>query len=319
MPIVKSHFKSSLVFENGFIATVYSGLIRRLKINQFRERITLRDDDFIDLDWSYGRNPSKSVVILLHGMEGHGQRPYITGPALLFNENDIDAICVNFRCCSGELNLKYSSYHSGKSEDLDDVVKHVVSLKKYDSIFIKGISLGANMLLKYLGEGNSIPHQVKGGMAVSAPCDLSGSAKALHKIINLPYQINFLWGLVKRLKLKQKQFPDLISKSQVRSIFTLNDFDEVYTSRAHGFKNAQDYYEKASSLQFLKSIKTPVLVLNALNDSFLSKNCYPYKEAEQNPFLYLETPAKGGHVGFISWNDYYYNEKRALDFFLECK
>ncbi|MFB1027185.1 MAG: alpha/beta hydrolase, partial [Flavobacteriaceae bacterium] len=89
MPIVKSHFKSSLVFENGFIATVYSGLIRRLKINQFRERITLRDDDFIDLDWSYGRNPSKSVVILLHGMEGHGQRPYITGPALLFNENDI--------------------------------------------------------------------------------------------------------------------------------------------------------------------------------------------------------------------------------------
>ena len=319
MPIVKSHFKSSLVFENGFIATVYSGLIRRLKINQFRERITLRDDDFIDLDWSYGRNPSKSVVILLHGMEGHGQRPYITGPALLFNENDIDAICVNFRCCSGELNLKYSSYHSGKSEDLDDVVKHVVSLKKYDSIFIKGISLGANMLLKYLGEGNSIAPQVKGGMAVSAPCDLSGSAKALHKIINLPYQINFLWGLVKRLKLKQKQFPDLISKSQVRSIFTLNDFDEVYTSRAHGFKNAQDYYEKASSLQFLKSIKTPVLVLNALNDSFLSKNCYPYKEAEQNPFLYLETPAKGGHVGFISWNDYYYNEKRALDFFLECK
>jgi len=319
MPIVKSHFKSSLVFKNGFIATVYSGLIRRLKINQFRERITLRDDDFIDLDWSYGKNPSKSVVILLHGMEGHGQRPYITGPALLFNENDIDAICVNFRCCSGELNLKYSSYHSGKSEDLDDVVKHVVSLKKYDSIFIKGISLGANMLLKYLGEGNSIPPQVKGGMAVSAPCDLSGSAKALHKIINLPYQINFLWGLVKRLKLKQKQFPDLISKSQVRSIFTLNDFDEVYTSRAHGFKNAQDYYEKASSLQFLKSIKTPVLVLNALNDSFLSKNCYPYKEAEQNPFLYLETPAKGGHVGFISWNDYYYNEKRALDFFLECK
>ena len=319
MPIVKSHFKSSLVFENGFIATVYSGLIRRLKINQFRERITLRDDDFIDLDWSYGKNPSKSVVILLHGMEGHGQRPYITGPALLFNENDIDAICVNFRCCSGELNLKYSSYHSGKSEDLDDVVKHVVSLKKYDSIFIKGISLGANMLLKYLGEGNSIPPQVKGGMAVSAPCDLSGSAKALHKIINLPYQINFLWGLVKRLKLKQKQFPDLISKSQVRSIFTLNDFDEVYTSRAHGFKNAQDYYEKASSLQFLKSIKTPVLVLNALNDSFLSKNCYPYKEAEQNSFLYLETPAKGGHVGFISWNDYYYNEKRALDFFLECK
>ena len=293
MPIVTSHFKSSFLFRNGFIATVYSGLIRRLKINQFRERITLRDDDFIDLDWSYGEKPSKSVVILLHGMEGHGQRPYITGPALLFNKNNIDAICVNFRCCSGELNLNYSSYHLGMSEDLDDVVKHVISLDKYDSIFIKGISLGANMLLKYFGEGNDIPSQVKGGMAVSAPCDLSGSAKALHEVRNLPYQINFLWGLLKRLKLKQKQYPDLITKSQVRSIFTLNDFDEVYTSRAHGFKNAQDYYKKASSLQFLKTIKTPVLVLNALNDSFLSKDCFPYKEAKENPYLHLETPSKG--------------------------
>lgn len=319
MPIVTSHFKSSFLFRNGFVSTVYSGLIRRLKINQFRERITLRDDDFIDLDWSYGDKPSKSVVILLHGMEGHGQRPYITGPALLFNKNNIDAICVNFRCCSGELNLNYSSYHLGMSEDLDDVVKHVISLDKYDSIFIKGISLGANMLLKYFGEGNDIPSQVKGGMAVSAPCDLSGSAKALHEVRNLPYQINFLWGLLKRLKLKQKQYPDLITKSQVRSIFTLNDFDEVYTSRAHGFKNAQDYYKKASSLQFLKTIKTPVLVLNALNDSFLSKDCFPYKEAKENPYLHLETPSKGGHVGFISLNDFYYNEKRALEFFLECK
>ena len=319
MPIVDSSYKSSFLFRNAFIATVYSGLIRRIKINQFRERISLRDDDFIDLDWSYGDNPTKSVVILLHGMEGHGQRPYITGPALLFNKNHIDAICVNFRCCSGELNRKYSSYHSGMTEDLEDIVKHVISMNKYDSIFIKGISLGANMLLKYFGECNNIPSQVKGAMAVSAPCDLSGSAKALHEVRNLPYQINFLWGLLKRLKLKQKQYPNLITKTQVRSIWTLNDFDEVYTSRAHGFKNAQEYYKKASSLHFLNNIKTPVLILNALNDSFLSKGCFPHKEAKENPFLYLETPLKGGHVGFVCRNDFYYNEKRALEFFLECK
>ncbi|MDG1315282.1 MAG: alpha/beta fold hydrolase, partial [Flavobacteriaceae bacterium] len=285
---------------------------------QYRERITLRDGDFIDLDWSYAKKTSKSLIVLLHGMEGHGQRPYITGPALLFNNNNVDAICVNFRGCSGELNLKYSSFHSGMTEDLEDIIKYVVSLNRYDSIFIKGISLGANILLKYLGEGNNIPIQVKAGMAVSAPCDLSGSAKALHKLINLPYQINFLWGLLKLLKQKQKQFPNIISRSQIRSIFTLNDFDEVYTSRAHGFKNAQDYYAKASSLQFLKSIKIPVLILNALNDSFLSKDCFPYEEAKKNSSLYLETPQFGGHVGFISRKGFYYNEKRALEFFLKC-
>jgi|TARA_Y100000385_G_scaffold220275_1_gene229853 hypothetical protein len=319
MPLVNSLFKSPWVFRNGFIATVYSGLIRRLKIKQYRERITLRDDDFIDLDWSYAKGATTSVVILLHGMEGHGQRPYITGPALLFNKNNIDAVCVNFRCCSGELNLKYSSYHSGKTDDLEDLINHIISLNKYDSIFIKGISLGANILLKYLGEGNLLPPQLKAAMAVSVPCDLAGSARALHKIKNLPYQINFLWGLLKRLKLKQKQFPDQITISKLRSIYTLNDFDEVYTSRAHGFANAQEYYKKASSLQFLKAIKIPVLVLNALNDSFLSPACYPFVEAKENPYLYLETPKRGGHVGFICWDGVYYNEKRALEFFLESK
>ena len=108
----------------------------------------------------------------------------------------------------------------------------------------------------------------------------------IHKLKNLPYQINFLWGLLRLLKRKQKQFPNLITRSKIRSIFTLNDFDEVYTSRAHGFKNAQDYYTKASSLQFLESINTPVLILNALNDSFLSKECFPYEEAKKNTFLY---------------------------------
>ena len=300
MPIVKSNFKPHFRFRSGFIATVYSGLIRRLKINQTRERITLRDADFIDLDWSYSQMPSKSVIILFHGLEGHGQRPYITGPALYFNANNIDAICVNFRCCSGELNRYYESYHSGKTDDLEDIIQHVVSLEKYDSIFLKGISLGGNILLKYLGDGSNVPPQVKAAMAVSVPCDLSGSAKALHKLKNLPYHINFKWGLVQRLKLKQKQFPDAISKAKIKSIKTLNDFDEVYTSRAHGFKNAQDYYEKCSSLQFLKTIKTPVLILNALDDSFLSKACFPFEDAEENSNIFLETPSRGGHVGFIS-------------------
>ena len=319
MPIVKSKFKAHLRFRSGFISTVYSGLIRRLKIKQFRERIILRDKDFIDLDWSYSSTPSKSVIILFHGLEGHGQRPYITGAALHFNEHNIDAICVNFRCCSGELNKYYTTYHSGKTDDVEDILKHVVSLNKYDSIFLKGTSLGGNILLKYLGDGSIVPSQVKAAMAVSVPCDLSGSAKALHAPRNLAYHINFKWALVNRLKLKQKQFPEAISKAKIRTIKTLNDFDEVYTSRAHGFKNAQDYYTKCSSLQFLNAIKIPVLILNALNDSFLSDACYPVSEAKMNPNVFLETPKRGGHVGFISRKGYYYNETRALDFFLETK
>ena len=121
------------------------------------------------------------------------------------------------------------------------------------------------------------------------------------------------------MKNMQTNKTNKVYTNYLNTLIALNDFDEVYTSRAHGFKNAQDYYAKASSLQFLKSINIPVLILNALNDSFLSKDCFPYEEAKKNSFLYLETPQWGGHVGFISRKGFYYNEKRALEFFLECK
>ena len=320
MPIVKSNFKPHFRFRSGFVATVYSGLIRRLKINQSRERITLRDADFIDLDWSYSPSTFKISHYSLSWFGRAWATPLHHWCLLcILMLHNIDAICVNFRCCSGELNRYYESYHSGKTDDLEDIIQHVVSLEKYDSIFLKGISLGGNILLKYLGDGSNVPPQVKAAMAVSVPCDLSGSAKALHTLKNIAYHINFKWGLVQRLKLKQKQFPDAISKAKIKSIKTLNDFDEVYTSRAHGFKNAQDYYEKCSSLQFLKTIKTPVLILNALDDSFLSKACFPFEDAEENSNIFLETPSRGGHVGFISSGGFYYNETRALEFFLERK
>lgn len=317
MPLVQSQFKPSLIFKNPFVSTVYSGLVRRVKIKQQRERLTLRDGDFLDLDWSCLASSPKTLVILLHGMEGHGQRPYITGAAKLFNQNNMDALCVNFRCCSGDLNLKFATYHSGKTDDLEDVIHHVLALDKYDHIYLKGISLGGNIILKYLGEGNVIPKEIKKAVSVSVPCFLSGSANMLHHPKNALYHYNFKRSLIKRLKLKQSQFPHKINDATIKSIKTLRDFDEVYTSKAHGFKDAQDYYNKSSSLQFLEAIKTPVLIINALNDSFLSDECYPYAIAQSHSYVYLETPKHGGHVGFIEKGEYYYNEKRALEFFLK--
>ena len=106
----------------------------------------------------------------------------------------------------------------------------------------------------------------------------------------------------------------MLSVEEVQSIKKLIDFDNVYTSKAHGFKDAHDYYEKCSCLQFLSNIKTPSLIINALNDSFLSPECYPVKEAKKNPNLFLEMPKHGGHSGFIDKKNVYYNEKRALEF-----
>ena len=314
MPILPSTYNPPFYIKNGFVATVYSGLFRKVVLEQTRERLTLSDGDFLDLDWSFSELKTKKLVILLHGLEGHAQRPYITGAAKLFNDHGIDAVCVNFRGCSGHENLKYYSYHSGATLDLVEVITHVILKKGYSELYLKGISLGGNLILKYLGEGNAIPPQVKAAIAISVPCDLYSSCVALHTVKNKLFHDRFLKDLVNRLREKQKRFPEFLSAETVNTIKTLRDFDEVYTAKAHGFKNALDYYEKCSSLQFLSHIKLPTLVINALNDSFLSAPCFPIKEAKYNPNLHLEMPKYGGHVGFIDKGNIYYNEKRALQF-----
>ncbi|WP_223034202.1 YheT family hydrolase [Hanstruepera marina] len=316
MPIVQSDYKAPVFFRNGFVSTVYSGLIRRVNgVVQERERITLPDDDFLDLDWSFSAEKTTKLIIVLHGLEGNAQRPYMTGTAKLFNKNGFDAVCVNFRGCSGEDNLKYRSYHSGATEDLDAIINHILETRSYSEIYLKGFSLGGNMVLKYLGERDNVPNEVKAGIAVSVPCDLHGSCKELHTLKNKPYHDRFKAHLVGRLKIKQKQHADILNIEDIKSIKTLIDFDHVYTSKAHGFIDAFDYYKQSSSLQFLPMIKTKTLIINALNDSFLSPECYPVKEAKSNDNLFLEMPKHGGHVGFHLFGKHYYNEKRALQFF----
>lgn len=318
MPIIESTYKAPYFFRNGFVATVYSGLIRSVNgLIQKRERITLSDGDFLDLDWSYSEEKTERLIIILHGLEGNAQRHYITGTAKLFNQNHIDAVSVNFRGCSGEDNESFRSYHSGETEDLRQVIQHILDTTQYSEIFIKGFSLGGNVTLKYLGETTNLPVQIKAGIAVSVPCFLAGSANELHKFKNKAFHDKFKYNLKNKLLLKSKKHADKLKVADVTSIKTLYDFDNLYTSKAHGFLDAQDYYKQSSSLQFLPNIGIPTLLINALNDSFLSSECYPVKEAKNNSNLFLEMPKHGGHVGFFQKGGFYYNEKRALEFIKE--
>lgn len=316
MPIVASAYNPPFLFKNGHFSTIYAGIWRKITdFDQKRERIDLPDGDFIDLDWSFASRPSKKVVILIHGLEGNAQRAYISGSAKQLNQHEYDTCAINLRTCSGEQNRLYRSYHSGATEDLDAVIQHLLKQKNYDEIFLKGFSLGGNLTLKYLGEDRDIPKEIKAGMAVSVPCSLHSSCKELLKPKNIPYALRFKKNLVKKLKEKQKLFPKKISDDDIKNIITLKDFDDIYTSRAHGFIDALDYYEKSSCLPFLSKIKTPTLLLTAENDSFLGPECFPYQEAENNPNFYLEVTKYGGHVGYFGSKNITYNEKRVIKFF----
>ena len=122
-----------------------------------------------------------------------------------------------------------------------------------------------------------------------------------------------------KLREKQKRFPELISDDDIKNVVTLKDFDDVYTSRAHGFKDALDYYNQCSCLQFLENIDIPALILNADDDSFLGPECYPHHEAQNNPKLYLEVSKYGGHVGYYGSKNITYSEKRVIKFFNEVR
>ncbi len=320
MPIVDSTYKPPVLFRNGHFSTIYAGLFRKVKgLTQKRERIVLDDQDFLDLDWSFSSSESDRLVILLHGLEGDAQRHYIAGSAKLFNSNGFDACAVNFRGCSGEMNKRYRSYHSGVTEDLVQVIHTVLEKGKYQSIYIKGFSLGGNLTLKYLGERTQIPKEIKAAVAISVPCDLHASCRQLLSRHNFLYARRFKRTLLFKLRQKQHKFPEIISTGEINTIDTLKDFDNVYTSKAHGFRDADDYYTQCSSLQFLNEIHIPTLIINAKNDSFLGDSCFPIDEANTNPKLFLEIPKYGGHVGFWGKDNITYTEKRALDFFMDIQ
>ncbi|MCL5246304.1 alpha/beta fold hydrolase [Cellulophaga sp. 20_2_10] len=318
MPILESTYNPSFLFKSGHFSTLYTGLFRSVeKPAQQRERIYLEDGDFLDLDWSFTSVKTTKVAVVLHGLEGNAQRPYILGAVQQLLQNNYSVCAVNLRGCSGETNILYRSYHSGATEDLDAVVQHIVKLNKYSEIILQGFSLGGNLVLKYVGEERLLSKEIKAAVGVSVPCSLGSSLQELLKPKNVLYATNFKKRLIEKLKIKQQQFPDKVTTAEIKKIKTLKDFDDVYTSRANGFKNAIDYYNKASCLQFLPDIKIPTLILNAKNDSFLGEACYPLEETKANSNLFLEIPLYGGHVGFYGDNNITYAEKRVVKFLEE--
>lgn len=302
---------------NGHLQTIIPALFRRVKSVRYRrQRIETPDRDFLDIDLSLGGFPRAAVVC--HGLEGSSGAVYIRGLVRALNHSGWDAAALNFRGCSGEPNRRYRSYHSGVTEDLDCAVRHLTDSMAYRELALVGFSLGGNVMLRYLGEGGEGIHPaITRAAAVSVPCDLAASAARMDRGDNRIYMIRFLRTLRRKVILKSRRFPGRINPRDLHGIRTFREFDDLYTAPAHGFKDAADYWRRCSSKPVLHRIAVPTLLISARNDPFLVPACFPYQEAAANRHLYLETPASGGHVGFVSLplNGSLWHEKRLAAFF----
>ncbi|MGI8955583.1 MAG: YheT family hydrolase [Chthoniobacterales bacterium] len=257
----------------------------------------LADDDFLDLRWLLqGR---ERLAILSHGLEGSADQGYIRGMSTALADAGWDVLAWNFRGCGDEPNRLVRLYHSGATEDLSAVVEHAA--RSYSRIALVGFSLGGNLTLKYMGEAP--PHDsILAAVAISAPVDLAASAGMLdQRWSNRLYLRRFIGSLVLKVEAKAVRFPGEIDAKGSRALRTFQEFDDRYTSRLHGFRDAADYWQQSSARQFLHRITHPTLLLNAQNDPFLAPECFPFPEAEDNPCLFLEVPESGGHLGFLEF------------------
>jgi predicted alpha/beta-fold hydrolase len=317
MPIIRpSLYRPPLLFKNGHVQTIYPNVFRRVNgVTYFRQRLWTPDNDFLDLDWSPAG--ATRLGIVAHGLEGNSTRPYVLGMVRALNRNGWDAVVWNFRGCSGEPNRQVRLYHSGDTPDLDTVLTHILENRPYQKLALIGFSLGGNIILKYLGEkARKLDRKVRCAVTFSVPCHLASSALKMGNAKNALYMKRFLRLLHQKIRRKMQLFPNKIDDRGFHRIRTFKEFDERYTAPLNGFMSAEDYWEKSSCKPRLAHIAIPTLLINSLDDPFLAPPCFPYQESLGNPFLFLETPETGGHVGFVSFekSGTYWSEIRAIEF-----
>ena len=294
MPVIRAAFRPAWWLPGHHLPTLWPALFRRRPRTAIeRERLELADGDFIDLSW-HGQE-GRPVVLLLHGLEGgidsHYARPLLKSLA----RHGYRGCLFHFRGCSGEPNRLPRSYHSGDTGDLDEVVRHILASGQPLKAAV-GISLGGNVLLKWLGErGEAAP--LEQAMAISVPFLLAEAADRLDRGFSRLYQAHLLNSLKRKYREKFSQMPSPV-RVDLSRIRNFRQWDDQVTAPLHGFAGADDYYRRSSCRQFLPEIRRPTLILHDRDDPFLWPDALP-REEELPETVRLEVARGGGHAGFV--------------------
>jgi uncharacterized protein len=299
---VGSTYRAPWWLPGGDLQTIYAReLGKHYSLSYRRQRWESPDEDFIDVDWLDGGKQGDKIVVLFHGLEGCSQGHYVVSLMRAVRERGWRGVVPHFRGCSGEANRLRRSYHSGDSREIDWILKRISNENPDSEIYVVGVSLGGNMLLKWLGEeGGKALHVVRRAVAVSVPVDLSAAASQLDfGLKRVIYTRHFMVSMRSKLLAKIAAHELAIDASAIRACSTFRQFDDLYTAPFHGFKNADDYWQSSSSKPWLKEIRVPTLLLNAKNDPFLPASALPTTTEVSNA-VKLEYPSTGGHVGFVS-------------------
>jgi predicted alpha/beta-fold hydrolase len=284
----------------GNAQTVYAALFTRTpRLSLRRERWDTPDDDFVDVDLLEG-SQDKPFVALFHGLEGCSRSHYARAMLAAVQARGWRGAVPHFRSCGGEMNRLPRAYHSGDSAEIGWMLTRLREQAGAAPLYAAGVSLGGNALLKWLGEeGANARTVLRAAASISAPLDLTAAGNALERGFNRVYVRNFLLTMKKKSAAKLALHPGLFAGDRVARSRTLREFDDLVTAPLHGFRDAADYWLRASAKPWLRHIAVPTLVVNAANDPFMPGEHLPRPD-DASAEVVLDFPRAGGHVGFVS-------------------
>ena len=299
----------------GHVQTIVAALGPAPRVAFARERWATPDGDFIDVDWA-GDPRAPRLLVLFHGLEGGSSSHYARNIAAVAAQAGWRFALPHFRGCSGTLNRLPRAYHSGDSDEIDWMLRRFAGYGT--PLFAAGVSLGGNVLLKWLGErGPEAANLVRRAAAISAPIDLAAAGAALDRGLNRRlYTKLFLLTLKGKALAKHALGQVRFDETRLTRARTLREFDDLMTAPLHGFRDADDYWARSSSAPWLEHIAVRTLVLNARNDPFLPAAALARATQGASRHVLLEAPPTGGHVGFPGRR--LWLARRILDFLSEA-
>jgi uncharacterized protein len=287
----------------GNLQTIWAALRSRRFLGEApvfrRERWTTPDNDFVDVDWTdQAFTHVPPLLVVFHGLEGSSASHYAEAFADVARGRGWLCAVPHFRGCSGELNLGPRAYHSGDFTEIDWILRRFAA-RHAGPVLAVGISLGGNALMRWAAELGAEARQLVAGVAaVCSPLDLAASGWAIGRGFNRQvYTRMFLRTMVPKALKKLEQHPGLFDRQRLLAARNLYEFDDVFTAPLHGFKDADDYWLRASAKPHLHRVAVPALLLNALNDPFVPAASLP-QAGDVSRHVTLWQPAQGGHVGF---------------------
>lgn len=318
MPAAASPYRAPWWLPGGHAQTIAPATVLPAPAVDYRRiRWDTPDGDFIDLDQALPApaDAAAPVLALFHGLEGSSQSHYARAIARHFADAGERVVVVHFRGCSGTPNRQPRAYHSGDSDEADWILRRLHAQWPRAPLRAVGVSLGGNVLAKWLGERGQDAGFVRAAASIGSPLDLAAGGAALARGANRLYTRMFLASLIPKTLAQLRRHPGLADPVAVRAARDLRAYDNAYTAPVHGFRDADDYWARASGKPWLAHVRVPHLVLNAYNDPFVPPASLP-RAAEVSAQVVLEQPAEGGHVGFaLGWRGRSYLPVRLAQFF----